>query len=176
MRKNFFIASVLCLTFSVQSSIYDLQIEKLSGGTVSMSSFTNKKIIITAFNASSPDVGWLRYLDSLQNSDTSFHLIAVPAKDMGGAGNNGSLSQLNNSFTPKFLMTKQAFVKKESAGNQQALFKWLTYVNENAHFDINADAPGQVFIVSKAGILYSVLPRDVPKDILLQVLSQTVIQ
>jgi hypothetical protein len=42
------------------------------------------------------------------------------------------------------------------------------------HFDADADTAGQLFIISKTGVLYSVLSPDVADDVLTQVLEQDV--
>jgi glutathione peroxidase-family protein len=158
------------------TSIYNIQFKKLNGGNVQMSEFTNKKIIIIPFNAANPELTRLHYLDSLQSIDASLQIIAVPATDFSGEGNNGALNTLSNSLSSKFVMTKQSAVKKEATIYQHVLFKWLTHVSENNHFDLDAAGVGQIFIVSQSGHLYSVLQNNVPNDILIQALNQAVNQ
>ena len=176
MKNGSYIMAITLLLFAMQSSIYDVQFQKLNGGNVSMSQFSNKKIIVIAFNAANPNGARLHYLDSLQIADTSLQVIGVPATDFSGQGNNGSLNSLSNSLSPKFVMSKQALVKKESGVNQQSLFKWLTQVNENGHFDTDAISADQLFIISKTGSLYSVLENGAPNNILIQILNQSVNQ
>ncbi len=175
--KTGVIFSALILTaFYVQSSIYDIQVEKLDGNMISMAAYNNKKIIITAFSASNPNARQLQYLDSLQIVDSSIQIIGIPAFDLGGYSDTTKLIALSNSLSPKFVITKTGLVKKEAGNNQQALFNWLTHANENNHFDTDVDTVGQLFFVSKNGILYSILGNEVPQQILLEVLNQTINQ
>lgn len=176
MQKRFLSACLFFIIVPYQSSIYDIPIESISGNNISMSSFANKKILITTFSSIMPNVSQLQYLDSLQNSNTSLIVIAVPANDFGGIGNDATLANLINSLSIDILILKSAYVKKNAGNNQQPLFKWLTNVNENNHFDVDVEAIGQMFIVSGNGILYSVLGENVPDTVLNQVLSQNLNQ
>lgn len=176
MRHNFFTILILSAFITYQSSIYTIQFDKLGGGSVTMSSYANKKIIITVFNSASPDENRLRYLDSLQNADALLQVIAIPATDLGGTGSNASLTTLRNTLSAKFIMTKASKVKKLAGNNQHPLLKWLTYVNENAHFDSDVEAAGQSFIISRGGTLYAVLGNVIDNNIISSVLNQTTIQ
>lgn len=71
-------------------------------------------------------------------------------------------------------MTKQSQVKKETTIYQHPLFKWLTHVTENNHFDEDVDYASKLFIISRTGILYGVLPKEVPKAVLMQLLNQSI--
>lgn len=175
MKRNTLFGFVLIM-FSMQSSIYDIQIDTVEGATAGMASFTGKTIVISPFNALTPDIAWLQHLDSLQMGDTSLQVIAVPANDFTNAGNDGLLAVLKDSLALNFVMLKSTDVKKDAGNNQNLLLKWLTDVNENGHFDVDVMAEGQMFIVSRNGILYSVLDNDVPENILNQILSQNVSQ
>jgi hypothetical protein len=86
-------------------------------------------------------------------------VIAIPATDLGGPGSNANLTAIRNTLSVKFIMTKMAKVKKEAGTNQHALLKWLTDVNENAHFDRDA-----------------VLGNDADGNTVSSVLNQTTIQ
>jgi len=176
MTQNILNAGLFILLSSFQSSIYDIQIQTVQNDTVGMSAFGNKKILITTINSVNPSATQLLFLDSIQNQDTSIKVIAVPALDFGGVENNTALSVLSTSLGLDFTIVKSSFVKKQAGSNQHPLFKWLTYVNENSHFNNDADAIGQFFIVSKNGTLYSVLPPGVPNAILFQSLNQNMEQ
>lgn len=176
MKYNFFTVLILFAGITYQSSIYNIQFDKLGNGSVTMSSYANKKIVILVFNSANPDVMRLRYLDSLQNADASLQVIAVAATDLGGTGSNASLIALRNTLSTKLVMTKSTKVKKAAGNNQHPLLKWLTYVNENAHFDNDAEAAGQLFVISRTGVLYGILGTDTPDTIINSVLNQTTIQ
>ncbi|MEO6327695.1 MAG: hypothetical protein ABIO55_02130 [Ginsengibacter sp.] len=165
------------LIFFSQGSIYDIEVQPVEGGSaISISSFAGKKIIITPINSLTPDTARLKFLDSLQNTDTSLRVIAVPAIDFEGTGSNEAISNLKEVLSADILITTSASVKKSAGNDQHPLFKWLTNVGENRHFDIDVSSAGQLFVVSGSGTLYSVLPGDVPAQVLTQVLNQSVTQ
>jgi glutathione peroxidase len=176
MKQGFFLIGVIFLPFLFLSSIYDIQVESVNGDTISLSNYTNKKILITVINAAEPDPSQLEALDSLQKNDTSLVVIAVPANEFGGPGSDSAIAAMQDSLGLEILITKSSYVTKGSGDNQVLLFKWLTDVNENSHFDTDVETVGKFFIVSKTGILYSVLSNDVPADILDQVLDQQIDQ
>ena len=176
MKSNILYSGLFLLLIPFQSSIYDIQIQTVQNNTFNMSAFANKKILITTINAVNPVNTQLLFLDSIQNQDTSIKVIAVPALDFGGIENNTALSVLSTALGLDFTIVKSSFVKKQAGSNQHPLFKWLTSVNENAHFNNDADAIGQFFIVSKNGTLYSVLPPEVPNERLSQSLNQNIEQ
>src|SRR5205814_6400099 len=98
--NKFFLLPVLFLTiFSGQSGIYLINVVTVNGDTVSLGSFVNKRLLVTAFNASDPNIGFLQQLDSLQRSDTSLQVIAIPANDLGGEGNDSTLANLKDSLS-----------------------------------------------------------------------------
>ena len=176
MKPYFLLLNFFLPLFFYQSSVYKIQVETIDGTKVNLSSYQGKKIIITEFNAANPEISWLKKLDSLQSSDTSLRVIVVPANDLGGTGNDTKLASLLNSLSLKILMLKSAFVKKSSGINQHPLFKWLTNVNENTHFDVDVESAKQLFIVSKTGTLYGVLTNNTPGNVLPGVLNKSIDQ
>jgi len=177
MKQNFFYSSILFLVLLLfQGSIYDVQIISVQNSTISISSFANKKILITTINCENPNTAQLLFLDSLQNTDTSLRVIVVPALDFGGIEHDAALVSLSNTLGLDFTIIRSAFVKKAAGNNQHPLFRWLTDVNENWHFNTDVESIGQFFIVSKTGNLYSVLSNDVSREILNQVLNQNIVQ
>lgn len=174
MNKGFYYLGIILLYCTLQSSIYDIEIKKMNGDSISMSKFTDKKIIVILVNAANPDAAHLRYLDSLQLADESLQVIGIPATDFTGEGKHENLNAFRNSLSSKFVITKQAAVIKETGVRQQPLLRWLTHASENGHFDANAKDAGQLFIVNKKGVLYSVLEPGVPRDVLIQVINQEI--
>ncbi|MEP7373202.1 MAG: hypothetical protein ABI675_07390 [Chitinophagaceae bacterium] len=171
--KLLFSSAILLLFFLGRESIYDINIQIVSSGQpVSMSSFANQKIIIATINAVNPDTVQLRYFDSLQTADKSLIIIAVPVVDSSGAGNDRQFAKLQKSMSLDFIITRPARVTKNAGAKQHALFRWLTNVTGNGHFDTDVRTPGQLFIISRSGILYSVLESNVPARILSGVLNQ----
>ena len=175
MISTFLSTIIALITMLQQESIYDFEVQPISGGSaVSLSTFAGKKIIITIISPLNPDTTTLAFLDSLQQSDTELQIIAVPATGLGAVGNDKNIAVLTNALSPGFIITKSAMVSKSAGIDQMPLFKWLTDVSQNRHFDIDVTAQGQYFIVSKAGTLYSVLPANVPANILTRTLNETI--
>lgn len=174
MKLIFLTAIIVITNFSLQGNIYDIEVQPVEGGSpVSLSSFAGKKILFTTISSLNPDTTQLALLDSLQKSDSSLQVIAVPAADLGGgAGSDQVIKSLKADLSLGFMITQTAMVTKNSGTDQVAVFKWLTNVSENGHFDMDVNTKGQLFIVSRSGILYSVLESNVPANILSSVLNQ----
>ena len=139
-----------------------------------MSSFKEKKILISAFNASKPDAGFLKYLNSLQSEKVT--VIAFPSIDFGGSSNETQLKQLKDSIGLSLIMIKPGYVRKSRSNDQNQLFRWLTKKEENTHFDLDVERTDQLFIISEKGILYSVLQKGVSGTVLTQVLDQAPVE
>ena len=175
MTSTFLSTIIALITMLQQENIYDFEVQPISGGSaVSLSTFSGKRVIITIISPLNPDTTTLAFLDSLQQSDTELQIIAVPAADLGDLGNDQDIAVLTNARSTGFIITKSAMVSKSTGTDQMPLFKWLTNVSQNRHFDIDATAQGQYFIVSKAGTLYSVLPANVPANILIRTLNEVI--
>jgi glutathione peroxidase len=175
--KCLFPMVMLLSIFSERDSIYDIDIQLVaSGQPVSMYSFANKKILIATISSDNPDTVQLRFLDSLQTTDTSLNVVAVPLIAGNDGGSDRLIANLQNSMALDFIITKSARVKKNEGINQHSLFRWLTNVTGNGHFDTDVGGPGQLFIISRSGILYSVLENNVPLHILTIVLKQELIK
>lgn len=175
MKTKILSAALLITVINWRSSIYDVQVEPVEGGNaISMSSYVNKKIVITVINAARPSVSQLLWLDSLQRANASLKIIAVPAIDLSDVVSDVSIAALKTGLSLDFVITRAANVKKSAGNNQHPLFKWLTHVSENAHFDRDVESTGQLFIVSRTGTLYSVLNDDVPVAMISRVLNQEI--
>jgi glutathione peroxidase len=174
MKRNLLLPVFFLMMFSWQSSVYNIQVQTIDGNNVSLSSYQGKKIIAIEFKTVNPDSAQLRYLDSLQTGSSSIRVIAVPAIDFGGTVSEENLRNLRASLGLHFLITKPAAVKKTAGSGQHPLFKWLTHVNDNGHFDNEVEVPGQFFIIGTNGILYSLLRKETPHNVVSAVLSQQV--
>ena len=154
------------------SRLYDLQFNTLdSSAVVSMSNFEGRQLIIIEFDASNPDRLRLQSLDTLyRNSNGLLSVIAVPAQDFGTPMPYESLkSFLRDTLELSYMISDVAYTQKAAGAAQHALFKWLTNVNENLHFDDDITDEGQMFVISEAGILYAVLHNNLrPNDPLMQ--------
>ncbi len=154
-----------------QNGFYDLQVKDINGDTLSLASFSNKKIVFTPLSAAKPDTSQLITLEILQKANTGIVFIAVPADDFDGPGESQQLRLFQNQFCPSVMMTSPIQVSKSSGLNQHPLFKWLTDVNRNAHFDKDATKDGQLFMVATGAKLYSVLELNAPIEVIEQMLQ-----
>lgn len=169
---NILLAAAL-VSFSTQRSIYDTAVHDLEGGQINMSSFQGKKIAILVFNGTSPDGTQLAYLDSLQKAMSSLRVIAVPVLELGANVKNNDLKSLQTELNLEILITQPVKAKKNAGSNQHSLFKWLTDVQENTHFNYDVETDGQLFIVNEKGMLYSILRKQTPKAFTSHVLNQS---
>lgn len=158
--------------FSNEGSFYDIEIMKPDGQKISMASFSNKKIIITAISTSNPDYGYLKYLNYLQSQNSSLVIIAVPAIDFGGEINYERVKGIRDSLPLNIIITQPGYIKKTKGNSQQILFKWLTRVEENSHFDTDVETTDQLYVISESGVLYAVLQKPVTSEVIEQVLKQ----
>lgn len=175
--KLFFCAAIsFLLSFEHFNSFYDITLRNLDDELISLSNYRGKKIVITSFNANAPDTSILRFIDSLDKVDTGMIVIAVPAIDSGGSDDPSIIKQLRDSLHLTLVLSHFAQIKRQPVGKQLHLFKWLTDVNENGHFNIDSPEEGQWFVLNRNGLLYSVLPKAVPNTVLIDVINSTVVQ
>jgi glutathione peroxidase-family protein len=173
---NIFFVSILSIltTVSYQSGFYEIVFKDIKGNTVQVSSFQQRKLVFTTFSAGKPEVQQLKYLDSLQTANPTVKFFVIPAEDYAGAANLDQLRNFQNIHCPNIQMTEPMNVKKTSGLNQHSLFKWLTDVNRNSHFDIDAEAGGQLFFVAPGAKLFSVLAPGAPSEIVVESILQNV--
>lgn len=158
------IASGIAFLFIPQlffNSIYSFSIP-LNGNSQSLSGYEGKKILVvtlpTVQNAAADSM--LYSLDTLSTAHTNtLKVIAVPSIEDGFT--EVQASTLNTWYHSKLnsqvLITDGLYTHKASGLQQHPLFKWLTDVNQNTHFDIDAEGPGYKFFTNGNGQLYGVL-------------------
>ena len=180
MSKLILIVSCLFLAAAGSvESIYNFSVTAIEGHYRSLDVYKGKKMVIVTLPAqqnSSNDL-LLNALDSIRNFYSgSVSIIAVPSLENGySPSKKNELKQWYRSkLNSGVIVTEGVYTRKTSGSNQHPLFRWLTNADKNGHFNVEADAAGQFFVVSKSGALYSVLPREVPAATLKQVLEQTI--
>lgn len=171
MKFILILAFAFLFTPFEQSGFYNLRMTDIDGGTVQLSSFQDKKIIFSVFSAGAPQLQDLRFLDSLQTANPAIKVIAVPAEEFAGPGQPEVLRNLRNTYCPGLMMSAPMQVSKASGLNQHPVFQWLTDVNRNEHFNKDAEAAGQLFMVAPGAKLYSVLDIKAPIDVIQQMLQ-----
>jgi glutathione peroxidase len=148
------------------NNFYNLAIHNLNDSTINMSSFQGRNVLIAEFDASNPDHDFLTTLDSLRSSDTRLVVIVVPATDFNGNLNSGQLQSLKSAVKGNYLVSETGKVSKSSGNAQLPLFKWLTDVSENTHFDTDVTVEKQIFLVSSKGELFAMLGKDTPFELI----------
>jgi len=165
-----FVIFILC-SFKPASGIYDITLQTIGGPQVNLGTYAGKKIIVLEFDPVNYDASQLLTLDTIQRTNAQVQVIAVPAKDFGPA-NLTAIQTVIQNLNLSFIVTKAGYVKKSAGANQQNLFNWLTHVNENTHFDNDADDPGQIFIVNGEGVLYAMLDKGTPNSVVKELANQ----
>ena len=142
----------------IDGSLYSISVQKVDGGVLQMSAFRGKKIIIFAFNPGNSDSSELRAMDSIQVLNPSLSVIAVPAVEFSDSASIALITQRTNSGF-SFMMTQPMHVFKSAGGNQDALFRWLTHVDQNKHFDADVETEGQTYFINENGVLFAVMDK-----------------
>jgi len=174
--KSTLIYICLALCFYRSDSFYTLSIDHIEGYPINMSDYAGRKVMILTFDAASPDSSLLQRADSLQRVDASASILAVPTGDFSGSASDSSLSALHSGLALTIPFTQMVHVTRSTGEMQHPLFKWLTDVVQNKHFDRDVEAPGQSFFVSEQGTLYAILNKDTDASVLLDALHQPINQ
>lgn len=170
--KLLFITLSLFWLSGTNSNFYDIKFETLDGTVIKTSAYQGKKVVIAVVSANVANLALVKYLDSVQKTNNTVQVIAIPTGDFSGDISVQSLKTLKKTIS--IVVTSPLKVKKSNGAFQHPLFQWLTQAKENQHFDMDVDAEGQVFVVSAKGTLYSVLSKDTPVDVVGRVISQDV--
>ncbi len=169
-----FLLSILfcCSQLSAQTSIYSISMAGLNGNNITLNSYQGKKILVAAVSPEGLQNGYLNFLDSLQATNDSVVIIAIPASDFGGSQNAEILETIKNDTASHVVLTSLSLVQKDNGENQNNLMKWLTTDTENIHFNSEVFTDTQLYLINAGGILYAVLEKGVPLDVIGNLLKQ----
>ena len=162
------------------SSLYEISFESINGNTVNMSSFKGQRLVIVVFDSKRPDTTYLAFIDSLAKNDSaSTAVIAVPATDLSNDSTDVPI-QPDSALallSARGMFISQAIPVKKSAGElQHPLFKWLTHVEQNIHFDRDVEQDGQLFMINEQGVLYGVHDKQLPAEAIKKVMTENIEQ
>ncbi|MEO6230420.1 MAG: hypothetical protein ABJB11_13695 [Ferruginibacter sp.] len=155
-----------------QTSLFDIQLKSLDGKIVRMKDYKGKKIVISTASAVILQSYQLAFLDSLQESNPSIVVIAVPAIDFGGIDDSLKIGALKKSSRPNMVVAAADWVKKSNGIKQNRLLQWLTNSSQNTHFNADITMDAQLYIISESGVLYAVLEKGTPVSLINQLLKQ----
>jgi hypothetical protein len=183
MKLLFAISIILVSStgLTAQTSVYQQQVQSLSGSTTTLSSFAGKKILVALCNPAQPNLTWLDSLNAVSKKDSStLQIILVPLIDLDTTAavvltGTKLKSILVDSLHFNFIISASGYGKKAST-SQLPLLKWLTNKNENVHFDYDITGVSQMFVIGGNGLLYAELfgPTDLINGNLTGVLSAAV--
>lgn len=176
MKLFILIFTSLIFTPEFRPGLYDISIELIDGTTIIMDRYKENKIIILTFNPAKPNEKQFSFLDSLQKNNKTLKVLAIPSLNMGSTVPISSLQAFKQKLNLDMAIAKPVNASKSSESNQHKLYKWLTNVTENSHFDYDANVEGQIFIVSEKGTLFAVLSAPVPREVLLDVIKSVPVE
>src|SRR5580692_3695461 len=158
-------AFIFCLLFlcsgvsSGQSNVYQQKILNKDGNSISISSFSGKKILIALCSAFTPELARLNMLNKLsKDSSARLQIIIIPLMDIDSPASKLSVhSALLDTTKFNFIVCKPVNGKKINAASQTPLLKWLTNKSGNIHLDNDLHNSNQMFVVGENGVLYAEL-------------------
>jgi glutathione peroxidase-family protein len=164
MAKTVFLLACLS-TYIIPpgKDVYKLTFKSLDRGTIQMSEFKGKQVMIATFDFSDPDRKFLKSLDSLYASRRSgLEIIAVPVEDFKPGGTTAELKAiLRDELNLRFTIAEPGFGKKNKGTNQHILLQWATNKDANTHCDDDIKTDGEIFIINASGNLYAKLNKDI---------------
>ncbi len=155
-----------------QTSLFDIQLQSLDGNLIQMKDYKGKKIVVSVVSPVILQSYLLAFLDSLQLSNPSVIVIAVPATDFRGIDDSLKIEALKENNTSHIIVAAAGKVKKSNGIKQNRLLQWLTNSSQNNHFDADVTTDAQLYIISESGVLYSVLEKETPVSLINQLLKQ----
>jgi len=171
------IVTLYCVSMLVPfaGDFYDLSFTASNGNVISLRSFTGKKVIIFPFNGRHPDLQTLRILDSVavKNQD-SVVVLAFPALDFDSTATIQMVDKMHDSLGLHLTAGQPVWAEKTSSRGQDPIFQWLTSMDQNHHFNRDVEEEGQLFVISKRGMLYSVINKDLAPTLLKRAIETNV--
>ena len=149
-------------TSSVAKSIYDFKVEALDGGTIDLSKYKGKKILIV--NTASK-CGFTTQYEGLvalyKKYQDKLVIVGFPANNFGGQepGTNTEIKEFcKKNYGVTFPMAAKVSVKGD---DKAPIFKWLTSKSENGVLDAEIGWNFGKFLLDENGHLLSYFPSKV---------------
>jgi glutathione peroxidase-family protein len=156
-----------------QTSIYNLSYQTTTGKVLALSDYKGKKLLIATCSSSSLlKLNSINYWDSLKATNPNLNILIIPAIDIIDISDTSNFQSALKSTSSKVAFARLSLVRKDNGPNQHMILQWLTHKEQNLHFDEDVDSDNQLFLISESGVLYAVLGKGVPQNILANVLMQ----
>jgi hypothetical protein len=134
-------------------SSWPLNFKTVDGYNMTSDLFKSRTILISTFDASSPNIQVLKMLDSFQRIYyKSVFVIAIPINDFGTAIPGKNLIHLFND-TLKLCFPIAQISRGKPGANQNAIWKWATD-STRSYFRIKMAMPNQTLMINGDGIPY----------------------
>jgi glutathione peroxidase len=145
---------LMAFTPAKTDSAYGFKVKSIDGGTIDLSAYKGKKILIV--NTASK-CGYTRQYEGLEALYKKYKgqlvVIGFPANNFGGQ-EPGSNEEIQEFCTSKFSVTFPLASKVSVKGNDiDPLFKWLTNKSENGVLDANIGWNFNKFLLDENGKL-----------------------
>jgi glutathione peroxidase-family protein len=163
MKKIFislsFAMSAIAAMAQYNGEILDVKFHTIDSFRIDMNIYKGKTIVMVTIDASNPDKIQMRSLDSINKNSNNIAVIGLLANDFGNSKRRDSLLKVFRAQNGlSFPITNITKLKKNSVqDDRHKLIQWLDGHPKSKHFKAEFKEPGQIFIISKRGILYAVL-------------------
>lgn len=153
-----------------QSSFYSLRLAEVDSATINLADFRGMKVVVAAVSPARLQSIRPKVFDSLQAAFPKVVFLIIPCEDFEGRQDD-ILSSINNRPSKRARLFAYAQAKKENKDKQHPLFRWLSSVELNGHFDDDIQN-GQIFIIDEAGELYAQINNGIPLKSIHELLTQ----
>jgi glutathione peroxidase-family protein len=145
-----------------QTSVYGITITGVNNQQYPVGNLQGKilMIVLLPSTQTSADRAFLKRVDSISLAHTgSLQTIAVPSFEDGYAADSANtlLSWYQAALDTSIIVSQPLYTHKSSGIQQDSLFRWLTDVTQNTHFDDEVEGAGSMFFVDPSGTLYGEL-------------------
>ena len=152
--KNFFLSLTLFILFfsmNAQTSIYDININNISGQSINLSDFKGKYVLFVNVASQCGFTYQYKDLQNLQDKYKNLVVIGVPCNQFGSQepGTNDQIQAFcSDNYNITFIMTEKINVK---GIDQHMLYKWLTTKDLNGIKNSSVKWNFQKYIIGPSG-------------------------
>ena len=154
---------LLC-SYTLFTNVFDFTIITPDGNEQSLNIYQGKPLMIVILPSVQNDSNsmMLYALDSLHSQlSDSLTIIGIPSYEDNYADDSlESLITWYHSILDSGFVIAQGMNTRKASPYQSALFHWLTYADENGHFDEDIIGTGEKFIIATDGTLHGLISPD----------------